>query len=360
MDPPFIIREYQPGDEEGIVEALKANFPRWKIKENAIDFWKWKYLESPLKAYIAVSLLENKIVGVNHDLRLNLKVGSSILLTHWTDDLCVFPDYRAMGLWNKMRKYRNEGPEYKNLKFKYSSSSNEIVKNDWIKKGVNLFPHDIVYMVRVKDVALHIKNKHITDPLLASAGISLLKNLNRLKPKKSLKKQSDYKLVKVELFDDRINEFWDKVKENYKFILERKKDFLNWRFSSHMSIEYQKILAVNDAGEILGYVVLRKDTLDNYDEGFVFDILALPNRDDVVYSLQVEACRYFDEIGVNIIYYRCAKGHPYQKIFGGDFTTMPGKELYISYESLTGDKKEVDILKSSKKSEISLSYADTF
>jgi hypothetical protein len=58
---------------------------------NALDYWKWKYLDAPLKSDITVSLCERKIVGVNHDLRLNLKEGSSILLTHWGDGLCVLP-----------------------------------------------------------------------------------------------------------------------------------------------------------------------------------------------------------------------------------------------------------------------------
>jgi hypothetical protein len=360
LDKEITVREYQPGDEAGIIRALKASFPGWNRNPNALDYWKWKYLDSPLKAYIAVCVCEGEIVGVNHDLRLSLKVGPSTLFTHWTDDLSVLPEYRSMGLWNRMRKYRNESPEYNNLKFKFSSTSNPIVKKDWMKRGVNVFPHKLVYMIRIKDVKLHIEKKKIDDPLLATTGMSLLKSLNRLKPKKDVKKLDDYKLVEVNHFDEDIDRFWNNIKDNYNFILERKKDFVNWRFSYSLSRSFKKILAVNNNGDILGYITLRIDSRDDYLEGYIFDLLALPNRDDVVHHLQEKACAYFDEIGANVVYYRCAKGHPYQNILESNFTSIPVKDLYISYETFTSEKKEAAILKNSKKSEISLSYADTF
>ena len=36
MNKEFTIREYQPGDEEEIVEVLKASFPGWNKMENAL------------------------------------------------------------------------------------------------------------------------------------------------------------------------------------------------------------------------------------------------------------------------------------------------------------------------------------
>jgi hypothetical protein len=326
----------------------------------ALEYWRWKYLESPLGAYIAVAECEGKIVAVNHDLRLNLKVGASTLLTHWTDDLSVLPEYRAHGLWNKMRKMRNESPEYVNLRFKYSSSANPIVVKDWVKRGVGVFPHSVKYMIRVKDPKLHLKKRPVDDPHLVRLGISLLKSVNRVTPRSKIKRLGEFRLTEVDTFNEGVDAFWMKARKGYNFAVERRKEFLNWRFSEKPWGRVRRILAVDSGGDVIGYTALGVTQYDDYPEGYVSDLFAMPDRVDVVHDLFEAACEYFDESGVNVAYYRCVKGHPYEKIAGSSFIGVPRKSLYISYEPVPPNRKDSEILSGSVPSQISLNYADTF
>lgn len=45
----FIAKEYQPGDEEGIVELLEIVFDGWPhfdLPCSRVDHWKWKFLDN--------------------------------------------------------------------------------------------------------------------------------------------------------------------------------------------------------------------------------------------------------------------------------------------------------------------------
>jgi glucosamine--fructose-6-phosphate aminotransferase (isomerizing) len=44
----IIVRYYQPGDEEKIVELLKKTFPKWTEFKDPLGLWKWKYINTPL------------------------------------------------------------------------------------------------------------------------------------------------------------------------------------------------------------------------------------------------------------------------------------------------------------------------
>lgn len=364
MDKEISLREYRPGDEAGIVEALQATFPGWAKNKHALEFWRWKYLDSPLGAYVAVSEAEDHIIACNHDLRLHVKVGDQTLRTHWTDDLCVLPAYREQNLWARMRKMRNESPEYTNLRFKYSSSANPRVIESWKKRGSNIFPHNIQYMIRIRDVRLHLQKRPVEDSTLAEPftelSLRVLKGIDKIKPGKRIKEGSDYHIDEVETFPEEVNEFWGKAASGYNFIVERSREYLNWRFINKPWWHFKKIMAVDLNGTVLGYAALRTRSIDDYPEGHIWDLLALPEREDVAYSLFKEACKYFDETGINVVYYRCSKGHPYQKIARNYFLSVPGKNLFINYEDLRPEGKAPSILAESKKGEISLSYADTF
>ena len=73
----LIIRQYEEGDEVGIVELLTKTFPKWskQLICDPIDFWGWKYQKNPLKdQYNIVALDGKKIVGCFHSLSLRIKI----------------------------------------------------------------------------------------------------------------------------------------------------------------------------------------------------------------------------------------------------------------------------------------------
>ena len=61
-------------------------------------------------------------------------------------------------------------------------------------------------------------------------------------------------IKKISAFDERIDEFWKIVNDNHDFILERGREYLNWRYCDFRAGEFIVEQAEED-GKILGYIV---------------------------------------------------------------------------------------------------------
>jgi hypothetical protein len=360
LDKEITYRKYRPGDDKEIVEALQTSFPGWRGNKEALEYWRWKYLSSPLGAIIMISEVDGKIAAVHHDLILNVKVVNEVLRTLWSDDLSVLHEYRSMGLWKGMIATRNSYPEFKEVKFKYASSANPIVIESWKKRGFNIMPQSVKYMLSVKDMKMHLEKRPVDDPVMARLGVSLLKGLDKITPRKNVEKKGNYSIVEVDSFDERVDDFWDKLKTSYNFIVERKKEFLNWRSMGQTWWRFKRIIALDDNGSVIGYTVLKVDIRDEYHEGEIYDLLTLPGREDVAEGLIGAACEHFEEQGLNVAYFRCTSGHPHQKLTRSCFVEVPKKDLHLTYEIFTQNKQDKDTLEHSTPDQISLNYIDTF
>ena len=99
------IRFYESGDEEGIVELLKKTFPKWTEFKDPIGLWRWKYVDTPLDTLNIVVTDNGKIVGCEHAVIYNIKLGSEITTMGYNDDLAIDEDHRGMGIWGEIRAY---------------------------------------------------------------------------------------------------------------------------------------------------------------------------------------------------------------------------------------------------------------
>jgi hypothetical protein len=213
-------------------------------------------------------------------------------------------------------------------------------------------------MVRIRDVGLHLKNRPMKNARIIRFGYSTLKILNRIRnaPMPSLKPKNDFTITEIKSFDERIDVFWDKIKDGYNFILEKNRSYLNWRYCGPRAGNNVVMQAEKD-GEILGFIALELVRDGEYKEGFVTDLLALPGRLDVVDSLLRDACKYFDGLGINTVYLMTVKKHPYQGLSNRngfiDSRKMPTIGCKIT------DKEVFEVLRDSSPTYIYLSYGDT-
>ena len=99
----FEYREYRPGDEEGIVDLLQKSFTKWRRR--SVDYWKWKYVESPYGKHICAAVDVDRIIGVICDVPVHLKLGNQVIVAHYSDDTATDPDYRGMGVYSNLYKY---------------------------------------------------------------------------------------------------------------------------------------------------------------------------------------------------------------------------------------------------------------
>ncbi len=306
-------RVYSPGDEEKIVNLLKNNFLKWRRLPSAIDNWKWKYLNSPLKSFIVVCSDADEIVGVVHLIILSMKLGDSIFLCSYADDGAVSSGYRGRGIYAHIRKIMKEYEIKNRIDYRYFATENPIISKYEMKDGFKQLPFFISHMIKVKNIKKFL-SRNQKNSLIMNIGIRGMIGLNKIRNilKSKSVKSVDFSIVKANEFDYRIDAFWEKAKKGFDYIVEKKIDYLNWkkdRPGRHSQIK----MAILD-NEIIGFSILSILVSNGYVEGDIRALLVIPDRLDVADLLIEDACKYFDENNVDVIYYPVTKNHPYQKL----------------------------------------------
>jgi hypothetical protein len=215
-------------------------------------------------------------------------------------------------------------------------------------------------MARIHDIDLHLQMRPAKTARVIKYGYSGLKILNKGKSLfPSDKRRKVVTLEEVASFDEGVDLLWDKVKDGYRFILEKKSRFLNWRFSDNERGSYLKIQAKDKDG-VLGYAVISQKEVDGYPEGQIVDLLALNDRPDVAEGLFSHCCSVFDGKGVNTVYYQVVEGHPYQKLSERfSFVNSHSNPYIILHESVKkGDDAEAIDLGTAP-GQIYFNYAET-
>ena len=113
------------------------------------------------------------------------------------------------------------------------------------------------------------------------------------------------KVEPVQHFDGSFDRFFEKVAAGVSCVVEKDAAFLKWRYGPGSPQWPVTVLAVREAGELAGYAVLRG--VSGGQDGYVFDLVTLPGRQDVARALLNESVRLFREAGVQIIRYRFAE-----------------------------------------------------
>ena len=112
-------------------------------------------------------------------------------------------------------------------------------------------------------------------------------------------------VLPVQKFDESFDAFFEKVAAAVPCIVEKDAAFLRWRYGPGSPQWPVSVLAARESGELVGYAVVR--TVSGGQDGYVFDLVALPGRGDVSRALLREGVRVLREGGAHIIRYRFAQ-----------------------------------------------------
>ena len=231
----YSVRQYQPEDEKEIVRLLDEVFngwPKFDLQCSPLDHWRWKFIDNPPKiTVVSLAISDGKIIGSTHGLPQKLKIGEQIFLSIQSVDVATHPDFRRMGINTELNSLRDVIMKNAAIDFRYAVSSNPILVNSYKRAGAQALPFTLENLFRIRDIALHIKmtSKKFS---LRKYGLYILKIPNRFKSMKKVsnKLSYDFKITKIDRFDEKIDEFWSQVRPQYKFVVERDRDYLNWRY----------------------------------------------------------------------------------------------------------------------------------
>jgi predicted N-acetyltransferase YhbS len=360
----FVIRPYQPSEESKIIELLEDAFhgwPHFDLQCSPLDHWKWKYEDNPIKRkMVIVGESDNKIIGCSHGVYLRLKMGDRSMIAHQGADLAVQKKFRDKGVFTKMIDFKNEALKENHTNIYYVLSTVPIVTKHHMKLNRQQFPSPLQRLIKVRDINLHLKMVNSKN-MMVKYGYPVLKAVNQLRysltPHQFSRSTPDFEISDVERFDERFDAFWNEIKGDYNFIVERDTSHLNWRYCDKRGGDYQ-IRQASKGGDVLGYVVLRVNKYNKeYPEGYIVDLLARPDRLDVAYALIRDADQWFTKMGVNIIQTIAIEGHPYENLFNRNNFLNDIKRLYLLYTPINLGEELTDF-KNSPPSKLHFGFGD--
>jgi predicted N-acetyltransferase YhbS len=341
----YVTRPYRPGDEEQIVQLLKRVFHDWPIYDfqgTAIDHWRWKYSDFPINHNMTiVAESDGKIIGTQHGIFLRIKIGNKRFISRKGADAAVHPDYRRMGVYRSIVRLIQKMLEDCDYHISYWLTSNPILlKMKWEGSEARPFPHPIVYLVRIHDIDKHLQHNENDRPnFVLKYGYFGAKALSKLEPQKTIKEHSEFKITDITRFGVEINRFWEQVKDGYDFMVEKTMDYLNWRYCDPRGGVY-KVLLAKDEGQVIGFIVSKVNRYrEEYPVGYIMEVLALPDRSDVVFALIENVVTRFDSMGVNVVHAQIVKGHPYEALLKRHGFVDARKKSFLSYSPVAlGDE----------------------
>jgi len=315
----YEVRPYRPWDEEGIVHLLDLSFkgwPNYDLTCSSLDHWKWKFEDNPLKMFlIVVGIHNNKKISCLHEIPLKIKIGDKFELCNYAANLAVHPDFRKIGVSNKMIELMIELRKKAGIQYVYFVSRNPIVIKS-LSKRYYRFPKTVLNLVKIRDLDLQLQKMPIKNAWLMKMGFYSARLINDVRNIiLSRARDRDLRISEIDHFDERIDEFWEEVSSHYDFIVERNRNYLNWRYCDTRAGGFVVRQAEED-GKVMGYSVLKINRYrSDYPVGFVVDLLSLHDRRDVAEDLAMDAVNYFDRNKVNIVNYLVIKDHPNVGVF---------------------------------------------
>jgi hypothetical protein len=305
-------KEYEVGNEVEIVRLLidvYNGWPNFDLDYSPLEHWKWKYERDFInRKIIAVSNYKDRIVGVNHSIPVNVKIGEKMLSCYQASDLAIDPTCRGMGLYPRMHEIKTNLQNKYRSHLNYGLSGNPRVIESMNKIGRPKFPRQLISLARIKDVDLHVKMSEMDNPMLSNIGIHVLKTMSNIRRKDKINHRG-FQIFDVNSFDEKYSLFWNEVKSNHDFIVKRNPDYLNLRYCDPRGGNYH-IKSIEEKSRILGYIVLRINKINaEYPIGYIIDLLSLPDRLDVAESLVIDAMKYFDRHDVNVVRCLVVSGH---------------------------------------------------
>lgn len=315
----YEVRLMREEDAPKIIELLNIVFDDWPDKDldvPKLEHYKWKYMTRKNQDNLsAIIKKDDKIIGSNHGFPINVKIGDNTVKCNQATDFCVHPDFRRMGLSKLMSSLKSD--LFKELKYRYLYviTENQIVIDANLRKGSLLFPKPFKELVRIKNIKKHLQNTDGETSLIKETGFNLIKQYKKIM--NSLlhnKEDNEIEIKNITKFDETIDDFYERVKNNYDFIIKRDRDYLNWRYCDIRGGKFNVKIA-QEKDKILGYIIVRINRFKpEYPTGWIVDFLVDPDYPAAAEKLIDASIMECDKADVNIIRYWVLEGHPNTKL----------------------------------------------
>jgi GNAT superfamily N-acetyltransferase len=317
--PELTVRNPGEADQAQIVELLSRAFRRWpkfEIPVPALEHLRWKMRSDPVAPrHQWIGELDGRIVVTLLRVIRRIRVRGRDCLIRDGVDAAVDPDYQDQGLYSAMVDESKERPQYFEVDFGLSYSSNPKLLRRGARKGSRPIANPIQVLRKPYRARAIVARRRASYRERLPAPLSVLKikleaARNRLGYRPYLRPvRPAWSIATLEHFDERTDAFFDEAATAFDFLVVRSRDYMNWRFCDPAAGRFT-IRAAAQQGRILGYSALKISDQNAY----VADLLALPDRLDVVRSLIEDALRFFRRAGAEAVTCWMIARHPYNGV----------------------------------------------
>lgn len=317
---PFEIRYYREGDEEKILKLFHAVFG----SDYNMEDWLWQFRENPFSRPI-IWVAENQdgeLVGhyclipvpYYHEGQ-SLKAAFSILSM-------VHPKFQRRGLLKKLaeacdRQLQEDGITL-GLTFLNDNSLPVYTTNFGWRKVFRVLPVHF----RVLDTSEVLK-KYIPFPFLlrvCGKAIDLIYAVVTT-PLCFSFEDSRFQICEISDFDSRFDELWIEFLRDIKSGVERKHQYLEWRFC--LNPKKYRIFTAESDGQLRGFVVIREEIKFNVKMGYIAELIFLEKQVGV--ELLKYACQVLKQSGCGMVTGLFASPNKYRGVLRVNrFVRLPG------------------------------------
>jgi hypothetical protein len=282
----WAIREGHAGDAEGILECRKRTFPGEDLEKQEMKYWEYEFLKNHAgPAFFFVASDGDRIVGHYAIIPQYFSLNGERHFGSIVVDVMTDPDYRYQGMFVALGRYAlSYATEKTNLEFTTGYPIRPEVLPGHLKTGwVVKFPMNAWVMPLFLDAILKGRfplARKIPGifPLSRILGSIVFRSFSWLQ----LLRHNTYRIERHTRCDvARFKPFWNRFKTSappHCLIQERTAEYLSWRYDSNPSRKYTYHIAVDQQGDMVGFIVTRVGSLMNVSAMVLVDALFLPGR----------------------------------------------------------------------------------
>ncbi|MBN2074615.1 MAG: GNAT family N-acetyltransferase [Dehalococcoidales bacterium] len=305
MERKWIARQYKDGDEDAIFGLTKAVYGE-QDKDVWMRRWQWIYKDNPGGVGRIWLADDNGLLAGHYSLvYMWLKIGDKIVKASQNIDQMTHPDYRRQGIARTLatKALEEAGSEGIPVTTAFTNESSYVID---LKTG---FVNIDLLKALVKPLELKkILGKYVSNKFLLKTGAGIMSMLIGIF-RRTVKapEVEGLKITRVTRFDERINDLWKEIADDYRVLVVRDREYLNWRYVDIPDIEYT-IFTAELEGKILGYMVLRCESQPGLTFGRIYDLVVPAGQQAVAHTLILKAIEYFKERKADLVIYRVIAG----------------------------------------------------
>lgn len=345
----YKVVEIQETDNFAICELYEKAFGKPMCEINSSEIFSWFYFNNMYKNNYCRALYNgSKLLAYWGFIPVDCKIQDKILKGSLSFQLASTQEVlgSTLLLWKKIKKELIKENVVISFTINHENSCLLLKKIGWEIEKTPILINIMHLFILINDMISKTINNRILKKIFSRIFLFLDYFATRL----AVLFQSDYvNVFEVSCFDKKYNELWDTMSKSVNYGVNLDARYVNWRYIEKPNNTY-RILSYVDGVRVMGYLVYGTKKDFGTHIGYIMDIIADPNNDNVINALIQCAKKKLSQEGITVLSALSFKGNIFnQNLKGCGFFYVPKKFLphksYFSINNLIESENDFEVHK---------------